>query len=169
MRCLRAERRTHSATRRFAVGGDGDRVGDAVGGPRIREQGVMAMPRGGRRPGAGAPRGNLNAMKHGARSRQMRAFALEFMNHPFVQAYARRRRQREEAALRGLLDPRLAALFLALAWLRQMGYLGEEGSGSRVRGQGARVRGPSRETWRRLRRLMGEQRIGADENGYGVR
>ena len=27
-------------------------------------------PRGGRRPGAGAPRGNLNALKHGRRSRQ---------------------------------------------------------------------------------------------------
>ncbi len=29
------------------------------------------MPRGGKRPGAGAPRGNLNALKHGRRSRQM--------------------------------------------------------------------------------------------------
>jgi hypothetical protein len=28
------------------------------------------MPRGGRRPGAGAPRGNLNALKHGTYSRQ---------------------------------------------------------------------------------------------------
>jgi hypothetical protein len=28
------------------------------------------MPRGGRRPGAGAPKGNLNAVKHGAYSRQ---------------------------------------------------------------------------------------------------
>ena len=27
------------------------------------------MPRGGKRPGAGAPRGNLNALKHGERSR----------------------------------------------------------------------------------------------------
>jgi hypothetical protein len=27
---------------------------------------------GGKRPGAGAPRGNLNALKHGAHSRQMR-------------------------------------------------------------------------------------------------
>jgi hypothetical protein len=31
------------------------------------------MPRGGRRPGAGAPRDNLNALKHGRRSRQLRA------------------------------------------------------------------------------------------------
>ncbi len=28
------------------------------------------MPRGGRRPGAGAPKGNLNALKHGGFSRQ---------------------------------------------------------------------------------------------------
>ena len=28
------------------------------------------MPRGGRRPGAGAPKGNLNALKHGTYSRQ---------------------------------------------------------------------------------------------------
>ena len=28
------------------------------------------MPRGGKRPGAGAPKGNLNALKHGERSKQ---------------------------------------------------------------------------------------------------
>ena len=28
------------------------------------------MPRGGKRPGAGAPKGNFNALKHGCRSRQ---------------------------------------------------------------------------------------------------
>ena len=31
------------------------------------------LPRGGKRPGAGAPRGNLNALKDGRRSRQLRA------------------------------------------------------------------------------------------------
>ena len=30
------------------------------------------MPRGGKRPGAGAPRGNLNAFKHGQNSKQYR-------------------------------------------------------------------------------------------------
>jgi hypothetical protein len=34
------------------------------------------MPRGGRRPGAGAPRGNLNAFRSGNRSRRMREVAL---------------------------------------------------------------------------------------------
>ena len=29
------------------------------------------MPHGGRRPGAGAPKGNLNALKHGRRSRAL--------------------------------------------------------------------------------------------------
>jgi hypothetical protein len=32
---------------------------------------VESMPRGGRRPGAGAPKGNMNALKHGRRSRQL--------------------------------------------------------------------------------------------------
>ena len=31
------------------------------------------MPRGGRRPGAGAPRGNLNAVKHGLESIQVKS------------------------------------------------------------------------------------------------
>ncbi|MGD0765699.1 MAG: hypothetical protein ABR978_05275 [Dehalococcoidia bacterium] len=31
------------------------------------------MPRGGRRPGAGAPRGNLNALRTGAHSKQLSA------------------------------------------------------------------------------------------------
>src|SRR3990172_8639067 len=32
--------------------------------------GGSPMPRGGKRPGAGAPRGNMNALKHGERSKQ---------------------------------------------------------------------------------------------------
>jgi hypothetical protein len=36
------------------------------------------MPRGGRRPGAGAPRGNLNALKNGARTRRL-GYALAAM------------------------------------------------------------------------------------------
>jgi hypothetical protein len=32
--------------------------------------------RGGRRPGAGAPKGNLNALKHGANSQQLRDLAI---------------------------------------------------------------------------------------------
>jgi hypothetical protein len=40
------------------------------------------MPRGGRRPGAGAPRGNLNALKTGARSRQLRAVLAALLIEP---------------------------------------------------------------------------------------
>jgi len=38
--------------------------------------------RGGRRPGAGAPRGNLNGLKHGLRSRQMAQLGLLFATEP---------------------------------------------------------------------------------------
>jgi len=38
--------------------------------PHCRSAGKPRGKRGGRRPGAGAPRGNLNALKHGRRSRQ---------------------------------------------------------------------------------------------------
>src|SRR5438445_10909753 len=37
------------------------------------------MPRGGRRPGAGAPRGNLNALKTGERSRRVQAVIQALM------------------------------------------------------------------------------------------
>jgi hypothetical protein len=38
--------------------------------------------RGGRRPGAGAPRGNLNALKHGRRSRQFAAIGAVIASSP---------------------------------------------------------------------------------------
>ncbi len=40
------------------------------------------MPRGGRRPGAGAPRGNLNALRTGNRSKQLRALVFALMLVP---------------------------------------------------------------------------------------
>ena len=40
--------------------------------------------RGGARPGAGAPKGNLNAVKHGAYSRQMEALTLRIARDPEV-------------------------------------------------------------------------------------
>ena len=40
------------------------------------------MPRGGRRPGAGAPKGNLNALKNGSRSRQLRTLIIALMAFP---------------------------------------------------------------------------------------
>ena len=38
------------------------------------------MPRGGKRPGAGAPKGNLNALKTGRRSRQLLALTEALLN-----------------------------------------------------------------------------------------
>jgi len=42
------------------------------------------MPRGGRRPGAGAPKGNTNALKHGRRSRRLNEFAAQLAASPAV-------------------------------------------------------------------------------------
>ena len=38
--------------------------------------------RGGRRPGAGAPKGNLNALKNGSRSKQLRTLVIALMAFP---------------------------------------------------------------------------------------
>jgi hypothetical protein len=40
------------------------------------------MPRGGKRPGAGAPKGNLNALKHGRHSTQLLAFTYLLLRSP---------------------------------------------------------------------------------------
>ena len=42
------------------------------------------MPRGGRRPGAGARKHNLNAMKHGRYSRQLRLIAKVLLQNPVL-------------------------------------------------------------------------------------
>jgi hypothetical protein len=44
------------------------------------------MPRGGRRPGAGAPRHNLNALKSGRHSIQLRALILALIASPKARA-----------------------------------------------------------------------------------
>ena len=41
------------------------------------------MPRGSKRPGAGAPRHNLNALNTGLHSRQLRAWLPTLCHHPF--------------------------------------------------------------------------------------
>jgi hypothetical protein len=40
------------------------------------------MPRGGKRPGAGAPKGNLNALRTGARSKQVKTVMLALLIVP---------------------------------------------------------------------------------------
>ena len=58
--------------------------------------------RGGRRPGAGAPKGNLNALKHGENSRQLQQLALALSLVPdarkALNRLARRQRRREARA-----------------------------------------------------------------------
>ena len=58
--------------------------------------------RGGRRPGAGAPKGNLNALKHGENSRQLQQLALALSLVPdarkALNRLAKRQRRRETRA-----------------------------------------------------------------------
>ena len=42
------------------------------------------MPRGGRRPGAGAPRGNLNALRGGGRSRRLQIVLAALLSEPEI-------------------------------------------------------------------------------------
>lgn len=57
--------------------------------PNPRESAPVLSPaegakskRGGRRPGSGAPRGNLNGLKHGLRSKQIAQLGLTFAANP---------------------------------------------------------------------------------------
>ena len=79
------------------------------------------MPRGGRRPGAGAPAGNLNALKHGAHSSYIHALVQALAAHPttreaLIRLARRRRAQKREAEraaallLSTLLDKTLRSL-----------------------------------------------------------
>jgi hypothetical protein len=62
------------------------------------------MPRGGRRPGAGAPKGNWNALTTGLRSKRLQDLVLSLRDDPqFVAVYrliiqaAARKKRRDEA------------------------------------------------------------------------
>ena len=73
--------------------------------------------RGGRRPGAGAPRGNLNALKHGLRSRQLRQVAEELARSPAMRAVLARF-ARLAAQGRAALQADQAAALAVATWLR---------------------------------------------------
>ena len=85
------------------------------------------MPRGGKRPGAGAPKGNLNALKHGLRSQQLRQLTQQLACNPdlraalarFAQLYARQR---------SALKARAAATLAVATWLRYTQALQKGGS-----------------------------------------
>ena len=71
---------------------------------------------GGRRPGAGAPKGNLNGLKHGLRSKQMKAVVVRWARDPQMRAvlaaYARAGNANQRATTAVAL------------WLRYTGVLG---------------------------------------------
>ncbi len=62
------------------------------------------MPRGGKRPGAGARKGNLNALKHGRNSQQMEQLLQAILSIPRLRetlaAYYRRQQRTERQATR---------------------------------------------------------------------
>lgn len=65
------------------------------------------MPRGGRRPGAGAPKGNLNALKNGSRSKQLRAVIIALLAIPqtrHVLLHFSRMEQRQRALLQEAIN-----------------------------------------------------------------
>jgi len=86
-----------------------------------KKKGVGQVPRGGKRPGAGAPAGNLNALKHGAHSTYIHALVQTLAAHPatreaLIRLARRRRAQKREVEraaallLSTLLDKTLRSL-----------------------------------------------------------
>lgn len=69
------------------------------------------MPRGGRRPGAGAPHGNLNALKHGRDSAYVQALLQALAAHPATREALIRLARRQRAHKRQA--ERTAALILS--------------------------------------------------------
>lgn len=69
------------------------------------------MPRGGKRPGAGAPRGNLNALKTGSRSKQLNDVIEALLASPTIRRVMLklvqqdvRRNQRLQQAIAAAVD-----------------------------------------------------------------
>ena len=58
------------------------------------------MPKGGKRPGAGAPKGNLNALKHGRRSRQFAALGAVIAASPSARKLLLRLADRQDLEAR---------------------------------------------------------------------
>jgi hypothetical protein len=58
------------------------------------------MPRGGKRPGAGAPKGNINALKHGRRSRRLSELGAQVAASPSARRILLRLAEREDLEVR---------------------------------------------------------------------
>ena len=73
------------------------------------------MPRGGKRPGAGAPKGNTNAFKHGRNSKRLRALALALAQIPEARDMAiaqHRLQKRRERQAQKIIEELLLFAFL---------------------------------------------------------
>ena len=75
-----------------------------------------AKKRGGRRPGAGAPKGNMNALKHGAYSRQYARLGALLAASPVAREALLRLADRHE--VRGRKADELASLILSQVIVR---------------------------------------------------
>lgn len=96
------------------------------------------MPRGGKRPGAGAPKGNMNAMKHGAYSRQFAQVGALLAQDPAI------RRALVDLARKHNLQRQRANEVAALLFTRLFQRADDIASGrlpSPARGRGARGEG----------------------------
>jgi hypothetical protein len=66
------------------------------------------MPRGGKRPGAGAPRGNFNALKHGRRSAQFAQLSVVIAGNPktrdAILNFAHRLDIKQDNAIKGAIE-----------------------------------------------------------------
>ncbi len=66
------------------------------------------MPRGGKRPGAGAPKGNFNALRHGRRSAQFAQLGALLAANPTTREamlnFARRLETKQESAVQGAVE-----------------------------------------------------------------
>lgn len=75
------------------------------------------MSRGGRRPGAGAPKGNFNALKHGLRSKQVRQLAEELARSRVYRRFLQRTARLAQRRRANFEGDRAAAVALS-TWLR---------------------------------------------------
>ena len=109
---------------------------------------------GGRRPGAGAPKGNFNGLKHGLRSKQVRKLAEELALSPVYRRYLQRAARLARRNRANLEADRAAAVALS-TWLR---YIFAFQAGEPIEGLDALPPFSQRQI-RRLARLLARQAI----------
>ena len=98
-----------------------------------QRESVAGKRRGGRRPGAGAPRGNLNALKHGRRSTQFSQLGLLLAANPKIRDALLALAQRHQ------IKQRRADEVAALLFTRLFQHARHVAAGSPSRGPFARL------------------------------